>query len=64
MHKTPVTVETIFSNYRDIHRYRIGLTMAATYIAEMPVIEHNANAPVSLGTDSGAMLRLMIEILL
>jgi hypothetical protein len=64
MHKTPVTVETIFSSYRDIHRYRLGLTIAATYIAQMPVIEHEANVPVSLGTDSGAMLRLMVEILL
>lgn len=64
LHKTPITLETVFSNYREFHGYQFGLTLAATYIAQMPVIEHNVGSPVSLGTDSGVLVRMMFEILL
>ncbi len=64
MHKTPITLETVFSNYHHFHGYQVGMTFAATYIAQMPVIEHNVGRPVSLSTDSGVLVRLMFEILL
>lgn len=64
MHRTPVTVEAIFSNYHNVGAYQLGFTFAATYLSEMPVIEHNDGAMVSLDTDDGAMLRMMLEILL
>lgn len=64
IHKTPITVETIFSTYHDIRDLQVGLTFAATYIAQMPVIEHNVGAPVSIDTDSGVLIRMMVEILL
>ena len=64
MHKTPITLEAVFSNYRNIHGYQFGLTFATTYIAQMPVIERNVGRPVSLDTDSGVLCRLMFEILL
>lgn len=64
MRKTPITLETVFSSYRNVHSYQLGWTFATTYIAQMPVIERDLSSEVLLDTDSGFFVRMMFEILL
>lgn len=64
IHKTPVTVEAVFSNYHKIRNLQLGTTFGVTYLGKMPVIEHNAGSRVSIGTDDGLLVRLMLEVLL
>jgi hypothetical protein len=64
MYKKPVTVEAIFSRYHACRGFQVGVTAAATYLSEMPRIDHNQGSTVSLGSDDGFLFRLMFEILL
>ncbi len=64
MHKTPITLETVFSQYHEFRGFQVGVTFAATYIAQMARIDHNVGAPVTLDSDRGGYIRMMFEILL
>jgi hypothetical protein len=62
--KTPLTIETIFSRYHSLRGCQVGLTMAATYIAQMPSIHRELGQAVVIDNDDAFLFRLMFEILL
>lgn len=62
--KNVTTVETRFTTRQVIRDYLIGFTLGVTYFTDLPTIEHNEGAPVTIGTDEAVLLTGMMEILL
>ena len=64
MTKNVPTLEANFATRRDFLDKQIGTTIGIPYLPEMPMIQHNFDAPVSIGTDDSLMLKVLLEIVL
>ena len=64
MTKNVTTIEANFTTRRDFRDIQVGGTLGLMYLTDMPMIEHNVNAPVSIGTDDAFTLKFLFEILL
>jgi len=64
MTKNVTTIEANFTTRRDFRDIQVGSTLGLMYLTDMPMIEHNVNAPVSIGTADGLTLKFLFEILL
>ena len=64
MSKNVTTIEANFTTRRDYRDIQVGATLGLMYLTDMPMIEHNVNAPVSIGTDDALTLKFLFEILL
>ncbi|MDA9934806.1 hypothetical protein N9B88_03460 [Rubripirellula sp.] len=64
MTKNVTTIEANFTTRRDFREIQVGATLGLMYLTDMPMIEHNVNAPVSIGTDDAFTLKFLFEILL
>jgi len=62
--KTATTIETNITTRQEFRNIQLGATVGIMYISDMPTIEHNVGAPVSLGTDDAVSLKMLFEILL
>lgn len=62
--KTTTTIETNITTRQDFRKLQLGATLGVMYFSDMPTIEHNVGAPVTLGTDDAVSLKLLFEILL
>lgn len=64
MTKNVTTIEANFTTRRDFRDIQVGATLGLMYLTDMPMIEHNVDAPVSIGTDDALTLKFLFEILL
>ena len=64
MTKNVTTIETNFTTRRDFREIQVGTTFGITYFTDLPMIERNANQPVSIGTEDAVTLKFLFEILL
>ena len=64
MTKNVPTLEANFATRRDFLDIQVGATLGMLYLPDMPMIQHNFDAPVSIGTDDSLMLKFLLEIVL
>ena len=64
MSKNVTTLEANFTTRRVFREIEFGTTLGVMYFTDMPMIEHNDNAPASIGTDDAFTMKFLFEILL
>ena len=64
MAKTVPTIEVNLTTRRDFRDIQIGTTLGMIYLADVPLIEHNFDIPVSIGTDNAVTFKFLFEVVL